>query len=67
MVSLVVHMFAMGRASQPVILGLGREEGVGVSKNRKTKPCTRKEGGKIGTQGSMGKLACKSHLFLGFL
>ena len=35
MVSLVVHMFAMGRASQPVILGLGREEGVGVSKTEK--------------------------------
>ena len=39
----------------------------GVSKNGKTKSCTRKEGEKIGTQGSMGKRLCKSHLFLGFV
>ena len=40
--------------------------GGGVSK-RKSKSCTRKEGEKIGTQGSMGKRLCKSHLFLGFV
>ena len=40
--------------------------GGGVSK-RKSKSCTRKEGEKIGTQGSMGKPLCKSHLFLGFV
>ena len=28
---------------------------------------TRKEGENIGTQGSMGKRLCKSHLFLGFV
>ena len=39
----------------------------GVRKNGKTKSCTRKEGEKIGTQGSMGKRLCKSHLFLGFV
>ena len=40
--------------------------GVGVSK-RKTKSCTRKEVEKIGTQGSIGKRLCKSHLFLGIV
>ena len=40
---------------------------VRVSKNRKTKSCTRKEGEKIGKQGSMGKRLGKSHLFLGFV
>ena len=34
---------------------------------RKTKSCTRKEGEKIGTQESMGKRLCKSHLLFGFL
>ena len=60
-VSLVFHMFAMGRASHSFWWGGG-----GVSK-RKTKSCTRKEGEKIGTQGSMGKRLCKSYLFLGFV
>ena len=45
----------------------GLEAGGGVSKNRKTKSCTRKEGEKIGTQGSLGKRLCKSHLFLEFV
>ena len=54
------------------MLGLRGGGGGGVSKNRKkkqnkTKSCTRKEGEKIGTQGSMGKRLCKSHLFLGFV
>ena len=40
--------------------------GGGVSK-RKTKSCSRKKREKIGTQGSMGKRLCKSHLFLGFV
>ena len=39
----------------------------GVSKNGKTKSCTRKEGEKIGTQGSMEKGLCRSHLFLEFV
>ena len=43
MVSLDVHMFATG-TSQPFILGLGLVGGGGVSENRKTKSCTRKEG-----------------------
>ena len=41
--------------------------GAGGSNNRKTKSCTRKEGEKIGTQGSLGKRLCKSHLFLEFV
>ena len=60
-VSLVLHMFAMGRASH-LCLGVRG----GVSK-RKTKSCTRKEGEKIGTQGSIRKRLCTSHLFLGFV
>ena len=52
--------FSMGRSSH-LFFG-GRR---GVSK-RKTKSYTRKEGEKIGTQGSMGKRLCKSHLFLAF-
>ena len=39
----------------------------GVSKNGKTKSCARKEGEKIGTQGSMEKGLCRSHLFLEFV
>ena len=35
----------------------------GVSKNRKTKSCTRKEGEKIGTQGSMGKRLCLTYFW----
>ena len=64
MMSLVVHMFCYG-TSQLFILGLGG--GGGGSKNRKTKFCTRNEGAKTGTQGSMGKRLCKAHLFLGFV
>ena len=45
--------------------GCREVEGGGVSKNRKTKSCTRKEGEKIGIQGSMGKPLCKSHLSSG--
>ena len=48
----------------PAIYFLGGGGGVG---KRKTKSCTRKEGEKIGTQGSMGKRLCKSRLFLGFI
>ena len=44
-----------------------RRGGGGVSKNRKTISCTRKKGEKIGTQGSMGKRLCKSHLIVGFV
>ena len=33
----------------------------------KEKQNARKEGEKVGTQGSMGKRLCKSHLFLGFV
>ena len=57
-VSPVVHMFAMGRAS-PIYFGLRR----GVSKNGKTKSRTRKEGEKIGTQGSMGKHLCLTYFW----
>ena len=69
MVSLVVHMFAMGRASH---LFWGYEGGLAKTeknktKQNKTKSCTRKEGEKIGTQGSMEKRLCKSRLFLGFV
>ena len=39
----------------------------GGYQNRKKQNKTRKEGEKIGTQGSMGKRLCKSHLFLGFV
>ena len=48
--SLVVHMFAMGRASH-LFWGWEGE----LAKTEKTKSCTRKEREKIGTQGSMGK------------
>ena len=61
MVSLVFHMFAMGRASH---LFFGGEEGGGLAKEKQN---ARKEGEKVGTQGSMGKRLCKSHLFLGFV
>ena len=53
-------MFAMGRASH---LYLGGEEG-GLAKEKQN---ARKEGEIVGTQGSMGKRLCKSHLFLGFV
>ena len=35
----------------------------GVSKNRNTKSCTRKEGEKIGTQGSMEKRLCLTYFW----
>ena len=47
-----------------IILGFG---GGRVSDNIITKSCNGKEGEKIGTQGSMGKRLCKSHLFLEFV
>ena len=50
----------------PAIFFGGGGGGGGASK-RKTKSCTRKDGEKIGTQGSMEKRLCKSHLFLGFV
>ena len=64
MVSLVFQMFPMGRASH--LFWGGGGGGRGASK-RKTKSCIRKDGEKIGTQGSMEKRLCKSHLFLGFV
>ena len=65
MVSLVFHMFAMGRASH-LFWGWGGVEGGGGGL-AKEKQNSRKEGEKVGTQGSMGKRLCKSHLFLGFV
>ena len=55
-----------------IYVGVKRRGGGGLAKTEKkkqnkTKSCTRKEGEKIGTQGSMGKRLCKSHLFLGFV
>ena len=50
-----------------IYFGVRRAGGGGVSKNGKTKSCTRKEGAKTGTQGSMGKRLCKSQLFVGFV
>ena len=57
-------MFAMGRASH---LFLGGKVGGGGGGLAKEKQNARKEGEKVGTQGSMGKRLCKSHLFLGFV
>ena len=54
-------MFAMGRASH---LFLGGRRGGGIAKEKQN---ARKEGENVGTQGSMGKRLCKSHLFLGFV
>ena len=56
-------MFAMGRASH-LFLGGRRRGGGGLAKEKQN---ARKEGEKVGTQGSMGKRLCKSHLFLGFV
>ena len=39
----------------------------GVSKTEKQNHAQEKKEKKIGTQGSMGKRLCKSHLFLGFV
>ena len=39
----------------------------GVSKTEKQNHAQEKKEEKIGTQGSMGKRLCKSHLFLGFV
>ena len=63
MVSLVFHIFAMGRAS--LFFG-GGGGGGGLEKEKQSHAQEKKEK-KIGTQGSMGKRLCKSHLFLGFV
>ena len=55
-------MFAMGRASH-LFLG-GKVGGGGLAKEKQN---ARKEGEKVGTQGSVGKRLCKSHPFLGFV
>ena len=55
-------MFAMGRASHLFWGGGGRRGGLAKEKQN-----ARKEGENVGTQGSMGKRLCKSHLFLGFV
>ena len=47
----------------PAIYFLGGRRG----RLAKEKQNARKQGEKVGTQGSMGKRLCKSHLFLGFV
>ena len=48
----------------PAIYFWGGGRGGGLAKEKQN---ARKEGEKVGTQGSMGKRLCKSHLFLGFV
>ena len=62
MVSLFVRMFAMRRASHLFLGGCG-----GLAKTEKQNLAQEKKEKKNGTQESMGKRFCKSHLFWGFV
>ena len=59
---LFFHIFAMGRARAIYFLGGGG----GLAKEKQSHAQEKKEK-RMGTQGSMGKRLCKSHLFLGFV